>query len=270
MVGNGATDWDIDISPAYPEVVFNFNLIPRSLLDTFQTNDCHYYFNDVKTHNNSKLCDDTWGLMNNLTNGPLNWYDLFRKTYPGSPLILNSEERMAEAIVEGEVKTYKRGKTMKEYTPWAKHVLRSGEGPILGDGVSSYMNREDVRAALNIPKDLAGWSLCADIDYRYQYEGSIWIYPILKAYGYKILVYSGDTDGAVPTLGTRRWIQAQNWKVTTPWRSWVTDQQTSGYIVEYDSFMFATIHGVGHMAPQWKRKDVTKLISNFIHGEDIN
>jgi carboxypeptidase C (cathepsin A) len=28
LVGNGATDWDIDINPAYPEVVFNFNLIP--------------------------------------------------------------------------------------------------------------------------------------------------------------------------------------------------------------------------------------------------
>jgi carboxypeptidase C (cathepsin A) len=27
IVGNGATNWDLDISPAYPEVVYNFNII---------------------------------------------------------------------------------------------------------------------------------------------------------------------------------------------------------------------------------------------------
>lgn len=92
----------------------------------------------------------------------------------------------------------------------------------------------------------------------------------MKQHNYNILIYSGDTDGAVPTLGTRRWIKAQNWPITKAWRPWVTDQQTSGYIVEYDNIKFATVHGVGHMAPQWKRKDVTKLFTNFIHGEDIN
>lgn len=35
MVGNGATDWDLDISPAFPEVVYNFNLIPQALLANY-------------------------------------------------------------------------------------------------------------------------------------------------------------------------------------------------------------------------------------------
>lgn len=60
IVGNGATNWDLDISPAYPEVVYNFNIIPKSLLKKFQDGNCHYYFNDVKKFNNSKECDDTW------------------------------------------------------------------------------------------------------------------------------------------------------------------------------------------------------------------
>jgi hypothetical protein len=54
------------------------------------------------------------------------------------------------------------------------------------------------------------WEECSmDVNGRYQtfVEGSSWIYPILKDYGYKLLHYSGDTDGAVATLGTRRWIQ---------------------------------------------------------------
>jgi len=35
LVANGATNWDLDISPAYPEVVYNFNIIDKTLLDTF-------------------------------------------------------------------------------------------------------------------------------------------------------------------------------------------------------------------------------------------
>ena len=82
--------------------------------------------------------------------------------------------------------------------------------------------------------------------------------------------YSGDTDGAVPTLGTRKWIAEQGWSITKDWTAWTTDDQLSGNIIEYDNFAFATIHGVGHMAPQWKRKDVTQLITKFIHNRDIN
>jgi len=103
-------------------------------------------------------------------------------------------------------------------------------------------------------------------------EGSDWIYDILKAYTqyYRLLHYSGDTDGAVTSLGTRRWIAAKEYKVTEEWRPWTTDGQLSGYLESYGSFTFATVHGVGHMAPQWKRKDVTMLISKFAHGEPIN
>jgi hypothetical protein len=52
-------------------------------------------------------------------------------------------------------------------------------------------------------------------------------------YGYKILFYSGDTDGAVPTYGTRRWIKMLNLPIQEKWRPWVTDGQVSGYIIRY-------------------------------------
>jgi serine carboxypeptidase-like clade 2 len=42
-------------------------------------------------------------------------------------------------------------------------------------------------------------------------------------YGYKIMFFSGDTDGAVPTLGTRRWITGLNLKVKKAWKPWVID-----------------------------------------------
>jgi len=75
--------------------------------------------------------------------------------------------------------------------------------------LSDYTNRQDVRRALNIPDHVQAWQECNDEineNYAYQYAGAYWIYKVLTQYGYKMLFYSGDTDGAVPTYGTRRWI----------------------------------------------------------------
>ena len=111
---------------------------------------------------------------------------------------------------------------MSEYTPWAKHIKPNLAHPLLGNYVSTYANREDVRKAMNIPASVQAWEQCSDIDYHLQDEGSYWIYKVLQN-KIRILKYSGDTDGAVPTYGTRRWLEMLNWKVTAPWRPWVTD-----------------------------------------------
>jgi len=90
----------------------------------------------------------------------LNWYDLFRKVYPGGPGS-NSESRMGVSYVDGQRKEYKRGMTLKEYTPWAKLVSADEKmGPIIATSVSDYLNNEDVRKALHIPSDMDGWNLC--------------------------------------------------------------------------------------------------------------
>ena len=141
----------------------------------------------------------------------------------------------------------------------------------LKDFMTGYLQRKDVREKLNIPKGIPAFSDCNNqmyTTYKAFREASIWIYNIMLAYTdrYRVMHYSGDTDGAVATLGTRRWIWQQNWKVTQDWTPWTTDEDLSGYFEHYGSFTFATIHGVGHMAPQWKRKDVTSLITKFIHN----
>ena len=47
IVGNGATDWEIDVSPLFPEVVHKFNLIPSGLLNNFTDNNCAFYYHNV-------------------------------------------------------------------------------------------------------------------------------------------------------------------------------------------------------------------------------
>lgn len=89
-------------------MVYNFNIIPRELLDTFESNDCHYYFNDVMVYDNSLLCNQTWDQIQNLA-GDLNWYDLFRQNYPDSALLKSTEpkNRLKSVNINGEIKTYK-------------------------------------------------------------------------------------------------------------------------------------------------------------------
>jgi len=65
-------------------------------------------------------------------------------------------------MIDGKLKTYKRGYTMSEYTPWLKNLKQSqAEEVILGDYLSDYMNRKDVRDAFHVPNDAPGWEMCS-------------------------------------------------------------------------------------------------------------
>jgi len=91
----------------------------------------------------------------------------------------------------------------------------------------------------------------------------------MKQQGLRMMFYSGDTDGAVPTWGTKQWIQELNWPIVDSWRPWYTNGQVSGFTEEYDGLRFVTVKGVGHMAPQWAREPVLDMITNWINDLPI-
>ena len=80
--------------------------------------------------------------------------------------------------------------------------------------------------ALHIPAQVTSWDLCldkGDLSYTKNRAGSIGIYTELRG-KYKILVYSGDTDGAVPTFGTKRWIDKLGWPVSAPYTQFYVNE----------------------------------------------
>ena len=265
MVGNGATDWRYDVHPSFAATAANFNIIPQKLLKEWEDEGCFYSFHDVLPKKMGPKCDAIVARNEELTS-KLNWYDLYRINWP-SPL-LEDKPRYGTTIIDGEERTYKRGYTMQEYTPWVKH-LENVDSPLLGDFVSDYMNMEETRKAFNIPSDAKVWEECSsELQYHCQTEGSIWIYHILKG-KYRMMFYSGDTDGAVPTYGSKEWIKDLNWDIVDEWRPWMTNGQVSGYVERYDGLDFVTVKGVGHMAPQWARKPVTDMINSWMHEATI-
>ena len=81
---------------------------------------------------------------------------------------------------------------------------------------------------MHTDKFKGNWSLTNDqinSNWKYQQEGSIWIYRFFKNTNLKMLFFSGTTDGSVVTLGSHRWIKKLNQKVVEEWRPWVADGQ---------------------------------------------
>jgi len=157
MVANGATHWAYDVSPSFPATVYWNNIITKKDYDAFNNNDCYYSFNDVIKVKNPPVCDATWARINELAEN-LNWYDLYRPVYDGGlgsghDALEAEQARLGSAMVEGELKTYKKGMTMSEYTPWAHSFLHENKQR-LGDYTTDYMNTEEMRKALHIPKDV--------------------------------------------------------------------------------------------------------------------
>ncbi len=115
-----------------------------------------------------------------------------------------------ESIVGGVKKRYKKFFTSKDYSPWLyeenEGMLGALQMPLHAvntSGIADWLNRADVREILNIPTEAPAWQQCADnYPYTKQANASLWIYPILRG-KYRILIYSGTTDGAVPTRGTK-------------------------------------------------------------------
>ena len=111
-----------------------------------------------------------------------------------------------------------------------------------------------MREALHIPTDIQGWEQCKnDIDYTELQAGSQFIWESLKG-EYRMLKYSGDTDGVVATSGTVAWINSLGREVLEAWRPYYTDAEKTdlgGYVEIYDGLTLGTVHGAGHMAPQW-------------------
>jgi serine carboxypeptidase-like clade 2 len=163
------------------------------------------------------------------------------------------------------------------YTPWIPKMKKETVGeedpcPYISPLVE-YFNKESVRSALHIPDYVGMWDMC-NMTYNYtaSEKGSRWIWEELHEApeNYRFLKYSGDTDGAVPTLGTVKWINDLAWPITQKYRPYyLTKNEIAGYIEEREGLTFATVHGSGHMVPQFKRPEAFYLIKNWLQGNKI-
>jgi len=187
-------------------------------------------------------------------------------------------------VQEMQRRPFKKNSFTGEYTPWhntaAKQQARDNNEKVHeclgGDPLSSYLNNALVKSALHIKAESHAWSDCSNIDYTILEKGSQWIYQALKGQ-IKMLHYSGDSDGVVPTQGTLEWMNRLGWKETTPWKAFTmagstgeASKQTGGYFWGLEGLDFGSVHGAGHMVPMDQPARAYQLVVNWMLGKPID
>jgi serine carboxypeptidase-like clade 2 len=82
---------------------------------------------------------------------------------------------------------------------------------------------------------------------------------------WRILIYSGDVDSVLPTLGTQEWINTMDMPIKKGWKVWKSKGELGGYVQEYEQLTFLTIHGAGHMVPYFRPGPAFTFFEKFIH-----
>ena len=283
LVGNGVADWNYDANNAMIDFAFTHHL----------TNYEHrmQYNQYCIMEYDAKKCNDLYNKMvpwlENINmydylqrcEIPTNEYgdrDYFSSYYLRSPWAFrNLKQKQAELKAKLEkIKEKKNLQPNNILIEPAEKKLKASPPCIDDKPMLDYFNREDVKTALHVNTKKT-WELCSSAvreRYNIQDKGSIWAYPNIINSGVRILIYSGDTDMAVPYNGNQAWIKNLGLEVEKPWKQWraFNDMDNvAGYYIKYKGLTFCTVKGTGHMVPQWKPKEAFHMFIKFINGEDL-
>jgi hypothetical protein len=240
----------------------------------------------------SDACDAAFGEM-----GSVDIYDLFSDLCPAQTdsqvrALLRQVASTQGPAPGGESKVLARAHVLEA-------ALRAQAPPPDDDGsgfpsqdvcvdehVMTWLNRADVRAALHVDPSAGEWAMCTN-KLKYSFNDVVAsMVPLHRklmshtAPPLRVLIYSGDVDGIVPTAGTRAWVESLAWPVAAPWRAWNCSSghrgvQTAGYVEVFDTpalpagLTFATVRGAGHMVPTTQGARAAHLFARWMSGEPL-
>jgi len=230
------------------------NLLPKPLLDKYLALGC-------KDDDSSQNCSDVMATMDGIT-ANMDPYSL------DFPICLEgpSGERKAFMRAMSRARMYagKKNDIFSSYFP-------NEYEPCAGNWAASYLNRADVQSAIHVIGSPV-WADCSD-NVGNLYNLTDILAPMMPVYRQlinssklNILVYSGDDDSICATLGTQQWIWNLGSNVSKEWAEWTVDGQVAGFLVQFQGFSFATVHGAGHMVPQTRPAQALALFKNFLSG----
>ncbi|MCO5573360.1 hypothetical protein L7F22_027129 [Adiantum nelumboides] len=141
------------------------------------------------------------------------------------------------------------------------------------DSVTPYLNLASVQSALHVTSPVV-WTGCSGVVFNNYTKADI-LQPMIPLYqellkeDLRIWIYSGDADGVVSTLGTRKWIKKLNLPVEIPWYAWSYKNQVGGWTQKYKGLTFASVRGAGHLVPAVKPGPALALFRSFLAGESL-
>ncbi|XP_048553096.1 serine carboxypeptidase-like 34 [Triticum urartu] len=149
-----------------------------------------------------------------------------------------------------------------------------GYDPCTQTYATEYLNREDVQRALhaNTTGVSYPYSLCRDSINVLWHDSDKTVLPIVKKLaqeGLRIWIFSGDTDGRIPTTSTRYTLKKLGLPIKEDWSPWFTHKQVGGWSVVYDGLTFVTVRGAGHMVPTSRPEQALQLFEHFLANRNL-
>ncbi|PIO77065.1 serine carboxypeptidase [Teladorsagia circumcincta] len=144
-----------------------------------------------------------------------------------------------------------------------------------------YLQRADVRRALNIPSIVPKYESCNE-DIENTYDVTITHYitqhdnvkQVIEA-NKKVALFYGDVDSVCNAIHGAQFASELGLKLISP-QSIYTDQQqkppTIGFITQYAGLDFLTVRGAGHFvaSSDEKPKEALQLFANFLRGTNYS
>uniref|UniRef100_A0A6B2L3B8 Carboxypeptidase n=1 Tax=Arcella intermedia TaxID=1963864 RepID=A0A6B2L3B8_9EUKA len=149
--------------------------------------------------------------------------------------------------------------------------------PCPGSAFDIWINRTDVREAINVPVDSYFFSgdNGAGFNYTETEKNLLPFYKeVLTNTNLKVLVYNGDTDPGINSFVTQDIYFDYFASVGLPqrksWRPWTLDgkKRMGGYVTQYDQFDYVTIRGSGHMVPEYKPAAAFTLLQSWLRDRE--
>ncbi|KAG1365326.1 serine carboxypeptidase-like 26 [Cocos nucifera] len=148
--------------------------------------------------------------------------------------------------------------------------MYSGYDPCFSNYAEEYFNKPDVKKSLHAL--VGGKNNGSDSilnTYNFTVSSVLPIYSKLVKAGLRIWLYSGDTDGRVPVIGTRYCVEALGLPLKSQWQPWYHNNQVGGRFVEYQGLTMVTVRGAGHLVPLSKPAEALVLINTFLMGQQL-
>ncbi|KAI3715027.1 hypothetical protein L6452_21992 [Arctium lappa] len=201
-----------------------------------------------------KKCDDAINYAWNHEFGEIDQYSIY------TPSCNKSSSNLTTTIISSRLKN-----TL---------VRISGYDPCIENNAEKYYNRPDVQHAMhaNFTGISYKWTACSDelLDNWKDSEFSMLpTYKKLIAAGYRIWMFSGDTDSVVPVTATRFSLSHLNLTVKTRWYPWYLNGEVGGWTEAYDGLTFATVRGAGHEVPLLQPRRGFLLFQSFLAGKNL-
>lgn len=138
--------------------------------------------------------------------------------------------------------------------------------PCVENYLVTYLNLPAVQTAIHARP--MKWNWLSDIlTYGARYDSMVPLYQrfFRDAPELRVLVFSGDADGAVPYLSTQRWIECLKRPIVKDWRPWLHQKQVQGFVKDYAGLSMLTLKGCGHMVPFYCPEAAWVMFDRWIH-----